>query len=104
MSSYLISALGKVIFVIIVLAIWNVFVADEAAKLATAAQWFLSQSVYPMLTYDAASFILDTAIFFTTLKLFMWIVLPGAHDTGGAEGDGPDTARRGFTTRSLYND
>jgi len=104
MTNYLLASFGKVVFVLLLLALWTIYVGEQAAKLLTLFQWFLSQSFYPLVTFQTAQLILDTAFFFSTFKILLWIFAPGAHDVDQTEKAGSMTqTKKGWTTRSLYS-
>lgn len=112
MTNYFIAAGTKIVFVGLLLALYSqaIFfdtsVEFQMQNVFIAIQWFLAMSLYPVLTQTSLQFIWDVFLFSVTLKLFLWIFMPGSHDTdqtnASASGSTP-AAKIGFTSRNIYS-
>lgn len=113
MSNYFVAAGTKIVFIGLLLAIYSTklpFMSNsiqyEMQNVILAAQWFLAMSIYPVLTQSTLQFIWDVFLFLVTFKLFLWIFMPGSHDSDqhnqSASGQSP-AAKMGFTSRNIYS-
>ena len=104
MTNYLLSAFVKIIFILIILALFKVYALPYAETLKLIIQYYFSMGVYKALPAPAFALAAQFAVLFSSLKLGIWIFAPGADDTApGQSPTGSTDQKTGFTTRSIYH-
>ncbi len=78
---------AKLLYVAIILIIWQNYVQPYATSLKIMMLWFENQTVFRVFSYADMQFIYQIFMVFMTFKIISWIVHPTAHDTSSATND-----------------
>lgn len=67
---------GKLIYLSILLGIWEIFVAPYIDGIKVFAIWLLNRSAFVMFSYEVMAFVVQIVIVIATFKIVMWVLSP----------------------------
>lgn len=111
MLSYIYSAFTKLMFIILLLALWDAEIIPNgsggttslsvlATQIKLGGQWLFAKQLYPFIDYDTLLTMQQFALFLVGFKLVMWIFAPGTSNMHGGNGN-LDAGNSGFSTDKI---
>jgi len=80
LTGFLGSVGTKCFLLLLLFLLWAAFVEPVIDPLVIAVQWFFNQSLYKLFPLEALDFVWDTIVFWSSLKILLWIFSSATQD------------------------